>query len=105
MAKIVYKDIKTKNLIKDATVGDIVRCTINERTGRADFEYRVIIIVIDLEQIKDTIELETFSSTDNWETVDFVGGINLITGELMLFDKEEECEIYKNGIIIDDSAF
>lgn len=102
MAKIIYKDIKTKNLIKDATVGDIVRCTLNER---ADFEYRVIIIVIDLEQIKDTIELKTFSSTDNWETDGFVGGINLITGELMLFDKEKECEIYKNGIIIDDSAF
>lgn len=102
MAKIIYKDIKTKNLLKDATAGDIVRCIISDKV---DFEYRVIIMVIDLEQIKDTIELETFSSTDNWETVDFVGGINLITGELMLFDKEKECEIYKNGIIIDDSAF
>lgn len=102
MAKIVYKDIKPKSLFKDTTAGDIVRCTPSDGVN---FEYRIIMMVIDLEQIKNTIEEETFSTIENWDVDGLVGGINLITGELVLFSKEKECEIYKNCIIIDDSAF
>lgn len=102
MANIVYKDIKQKTTLKDATAGDIVRFTLNNNT--LNFNYRIIVMIIDLEQAKEVIE-ETFCTLEEWDRDDLVGGVNLSSGELILFSKEKECEIYKGHIIINDSAF